>query len=63
MNKSFGERYYILHNVQVKKGYPWFVDIWMLIKQEDLRSKNANAPYIMANLDQVSRLSLSNWQE
>ena len=31
--RSAGERYYILHNVQVQRGYPWFVDIWILIKQ------------------------------
>ena len=26
------ERYFILHNVRVKPNYPFFVDIWILVK-------------------------------
>ena len=55
-----GERFYVLKNVMVKKGYPWFVDIWILIKKSYIRTPVQNK--ILTDLDKMSRMGMSNWQ-
>jgi hypothetical protein len=51
------EKFLVLENVQLKKGFPDFVDISIFIRQ----ITDPNAKRIIENLNYISSLNISNW--
>ena len=49
----------ILENIKIKDGYPWFVDVWILLKSGAIVNEKQNM--LLTELDKLSRLNLSNW--